>query len=89
MSGVVKTFNERPHLLDIVMKGMDLVFNNPTSIFLTMTANDFIYNGIYLNCDQHEFSGKAICAEFRETRTLKMIDQDKYRLRYKWFDKVT
>lgn len=67
---------------------MDLVFDNPSSVFMTTTANDFIYNGIYINCDQHEFAGKAICAEFRVTKTLKMIEQDKFRLRYKWFDKV-
>ncbi|XP_063706224.1 sensory neuron membrane protein 1-like [Culicoides brevitarsis] len=88
VSGMVKIFEERPHLLDTVMRGMDLVFDNPKSIFLSMTADEFIHNGIFLNCDQHEFAGKAVCAEFRDTKTLKMIDGDKTRLRYKWFDKL-
>uniref|UniRef100_A0A336LTW5 Sensory neuron membrane protein 1 n=1 Tax=Culicoides sonorensis TaxID=179676 RepID=A0A336LTW5_CULSO len=88
VSGIVKIQNEKPHLLDVVMKGMDFVFNNPTSIFLSTTADEFIHQGIFINCSQTEFSAKALCAEFRVARTLKLIEDDKFRLRYKWFDKL-
>lgn len=88
-SGVVKVHAERPHLLNLVIEAMDIIFNKPSSIFVTMKAIDFINNGIEIDCNQTELSAKAVCAEMRRSDLLSIVNEDKTRLRFRWFDSVS
>lgn len=53
-----------------------------------MKAMELIDEGIQINCNQTKYAAKVACAEMRRTKSLKMVNDDKTRLRYRWFDKV-
>lgn len=74
--------------MNVATESMDIIFKNPTSIFVSMTAMEFINNGIEINCNQTAYAAKVVCAEMRRHRTLKARSADKSQLRYRWFDKV-
>lgn len=57
----------------MVTKGMDLVFQKPTSPFLTVKVMDLLYHGIPLKCDHDEFEGQALCGAF-ETELAQQIE---------------
>lgn len=67
---------------------MDIIFKNPSSIFVTMKAIEFIDKGFEVDCKQTAFAAKLACAEMRRTKTLKIMNEEKTFLRYRWFDKV-
>lgn len=49
-------------MLSFVTHGMDLIFNNPKSAFLTAKAWDILYDGVPINCSETEFAAKVICS---------------------------
>lgn len=53
-----------------------------------MTAMEFINNGVEVDCNQTAYTAKVICGRMRRHKSLKMVNGDKNRLRYRWFDKV-
>lgn len=62
LGGMIKVKREREEMLSFVTAGMDLIFNNPKSAFLTAKAWDILYDGISINCAQTEFTAKVICS---------------------------
>lgn len=64
MGAIIKTKQENPGLLDMVMRGMDLVFQNPQTPFLTVKVWDLLYGGFPLKCDHDDFEGQAVCGAF-------------------------
>lgn len=52
---------ENEGMLELVSKGMNLVFNDPKSPFLTETAWNIMFGGFLLNCESNEFEGQAVC----------------------------
>lgn len=74
--------------MNVLAEGLDLIFKNPSSIFISMKAVELIDNGIDIDCNQTKYAGKVVCAEMRRTKTLKIMNDEKTRLRYRWFDKV-
>ncbi|KAG4076310.1 hypothetical protein HA402_005753 [Bradysia odoriphaga] len=87
-SGVVKVHAERPHLLNLVVEAMDIIFKKPSSIFVTMKAIEFIDNGIEIDCNHTELSARAVCAEMRRSNLLSIMNDDKTLLRFRWFDSI-
>lgn len=59
---MIQTKKDKPGLLDMVIKGMDLVFESPKSPFLTVKVWDLLYGGMPLKCDHEDFEGQAICS---------------------------
>lgn len=49
-------------MMNLVVSGMDSIFDNPTSPFVTAKAWDIIYGGLVINCNKTEFGAKVICA---------------------------
>lgn len=84
---VVKIKYENPANLMTVMEALNTVLKNPSSIFSTMKAIDFINVGYEIFCNETGFAAKATCAEMRRTES-SMVDEKHSILRYRWFDKV-
>lgn len=87
-ASVTKVQFERPYQMNILMEAMDIIFNKPSSIFLKMTAMDFIFKGIEINCNHTVYAAKVVCAEYRRVKSLKIMNEEKTLLRYRWFDRV-
>lgn len=49
-------------MMNLVVSGMDSIFDNPTTPFITAKAYDIIYDGLLINCNKTEFGAKVICA---------------------------
>lgn len=67
---------------------MDMIFKNPSSIFVTMSAMEFIDNGIQIDCNQTVYAAKVACVEMRKSKILKIVNAEKTLLRFRWFDRV-
>lgn len=87
-AALVKVDLERPSFINIAVESMDLIFNKPKSIFIKMTGSEFIYNGVEIDCNQTAYAAKAACAEMRRNKLLKIMNAEKTRLRFRWFDSV-
>ncbi len=74
--------------MGVLIEAMDILFNKPSSPFVTMKAIDFIDKGIEIHCNHTAYAAKVACAEMRRTKTLKVINENKTLIRYRWFDKV-
>lgn len=57
-------------------------------MFVTMTAMEFINKGIEIDCDPSVYAAKVACKEMREHKGLRMVDNNRDLLRYRWFDNV-
>lgn len=88
-SGMVKVQLESPHFLNVLTEAMDRIFKKPSSIFVTMKAIEFIDAGIPIDCNHTDFSSKRVCAELRKNSAIKVMNDEKTLLRFRWFDKVT
>lgn len=85
---MVKVALEAPHLMKIAIEGSDAIFKNPYSMFLNMRVIDFINKGIEIDCDPSIFSAKLACNEMRKHKSLRMVNNNRDLLRYRWFDHV-
>lgn len=85
---LVKVKLERPNFINVAVESMDSIFKNPSSIFTILSAMEFIDNGIEIDCNQTAFAAKAACAEMRRSKLLKIMNAEKTRLRFRWFDRV-
>ncbi len=79
---------ELPHLMNVSIEGVDAIFKNPSSMFVTMTAKDYIDRGIEVDCNSPVYAAKVLCRELRNHPIMRMVDGDKNRLRLRWFDRV-
>lgn len=64
MGAILATKADNEIMLPTVIKGIDLIFGNPNTPFLTAKVWDIMYGGIPINCDQTEFEAQAICGVF-------------------------
>lgn len=85
---MVKIQLESPHFLNVLTEAMDRIFKKPSSIFLTMKAIEFIDSGIAIDCNHTDFSSERVCAELRKNNAIKVMNDEKTLLRFRWFDKV-
>lgn len=46
----------------MIMEGLDTIFHNPTSSFLTGSFMDIFFDGIPVDCSSDIFASEAICA---------------------------
>ncbi len=79
---------ELPHLMNVSIESADTIFKNPSSMFMTMTAMDFIDRGIEIDCNQKTYAAKVTCRELRNNDAIHMVNGDKTQLRFRWFDHV-
>ncbi|KAJ6635489.1 Sensory neuron membrane protein 1 [Pseudolycoriella hygida] len=102
VAAAVKVKLESPHLQDTLMEALDIIFQNPSSIFMTMKAIDFIDKGVEINCSQTAYAATQLCRVLKRHKVLKIVEPseenvnsplgtkplDGNLLRYRWFDKL-
>ncbi|XP_063708634.1 sensory neuron membrane protein 1-like [Culicoides brevitarsis] len=71
MAGSIAAYKDRPEMMNLVVSGMDAIFDNPTTPFVTAKAYDLIFDGLLINCNKSDFGAKVICAVMRN----EMMDQ--------------
>lgn len=71
-----------PEMLTFVKAGLNVIFENPTSPFLSIPIKAALTERVEINCDVHEFSAKAICAAMANEDTIEKVNGSQYRLAY-------
>nr|APC94222.1 sensory neuron membrane protein 1a [Pyrrhalta maculicollis] len=66
----------KPGALALINKAIKSVYENPTSIFLTSTADEILFDGVIIKCGVSDFAGKAICSQLRESGSLKIVNEN-------------
>jgi len=59
---------EVPAALKIFNKAIPTIFATPTSMFITTTARNILFDGVPIYCNVTDFSSKAVCAEIRKKK---------------------
>lgn len=85
---MTKVALEAPHLLQIAIESVDTIFKNASTMILNMKAMDFIDKGIEIDCAQTTIAAKVACKELRSHKGLRMVNNNRDLLRYRWFDHV-
>lgn len=75
--------------MNVLIEAMDIIFKNPSSIFVTMKVMEFIDNGIEIDCNQTAYAAKLVCAEIRKSNQLGAVNDEKTIFRFRWFDSVS
>ncbi|CAB0034284.1 unnamed protein product [Trichogramma brassicae] len=70
-----------PKSMALANKAIDSIFKHPTSLFQKMTAMDFLFNGLPVDCTVEDFAGTAVCSRVKEQAegTLVPDGTDRYR----------
>lgn len=69
------TQRDTPELLSFISAGIDGLFRNPTSPFLTTTAENLLWEGFDVDCNVKDFSAKALCAALRAEGPVKQVTE--------------
>lgn len=65
---------QKPAMLTLASKAINVIFRNPTSIFLTTKVKDLLFDGVIINCTVTDFAAKAVCTQLKtEAKDLKQI----------------
>jgi hypothetical protein len=76
---VFTTERERPAALKILNKAVPTIFGNPTSMFLTTSARNILFDGIPIYCNVTDFSSKAVCSEIKKrNHEFQQLDENIY-----------
>lgn len=80
--GVVNTLiRTKPGTLGLINKAFISVFQNPSSIFVTASAMDILFDGLIINCAVIDFPGKALCTKLKtEAEGIKHLPDNKFAL---------
>ncbi len=74
--------------MGLLIEALDILFNKPTSPFVNMKAIDFIDRGFEVHCNHSAYAAKVACSEFHRHKMLKVLNEKKTLIRYRWFDVV-
>jgi len=70
----------KPGALGLVNKAIPHLYPDLTSVFMTGTANDIMWNGMDINCTSEEFAAVAICSQIRlNSASLHTVNKDHFK----------
>lgn len=65
---------QKPAMLSLASKAVNVIFRNPSSVFLTAKVRDILFDGVVINCTVTDFAAKAVCTQLKtEAKDLKQI----------------
>lgn len=64
MGMALATNVDKKPMLSIVAKAISILFNEPTTPFVTAKVMDILYRGIPIDCSSTEFAAMAVCSVF-------------------------
>jgi scavenger receptor class B protein 1 len=60
----------------MAIQGMEELFGNPTTPFLSARIMDIVFDGVPIDCsDPESFGAKAICSTLRGEKSVKAINE--------------
>lgn len=67
---------QKPGALSLVGKAINSIWSNPSSLFVTVKAQDLLFDGLVIHCNVQDFAGKAICTQLKGEEALVHINDD-------------
>nr|CAI5820948.1 unnamed protein product [Callosobruchus analis] len=67
---------QKPGALNLINKAIKSVYSNPSSIFLTATVDEILFDGVMIHCGASDFAGKAMCSQLKQEPSLRHITED-------------
>nr|WJJ63367.1 sensory neuron membrane protein 1b [Pachyrhinus yasumatsui] len=62
---VNQVMQDSPVFISIISQAIPILFNYPTSIFLTTKVKDILFDGVEVNCKGKDFSSNAVCGQLK------------------------
>jgi hypothetical protein len=59
---------EFPGALAILNEAIPTIFDEPTSMFVTTTARNILFDGVPLYCNATDFSSEVVCEEINKRK---------------------
>lgn len=63
---MIATKRDQAPLLPMAIIGINQIFEQPSTPFLTASAWDIMFGGIPFNCEQEAFQAQAVCSVLQE-----------------------
>ncbi|CAH0560926.1 unnamed protein product [Brassicogethes aeneus] len=64
--GIANTVErDSPALLNVVNKAIPPIFNDPTTMYLTVRVKDILFDGVKVYCTNKDFTSKAVCTQLK------------------------
>jgi hypothetical protein len=77
---VLTAQREEPTALRFINMAIPHIFDNPSSVFVTATAKDLLFDGVTFNCTSSDFATKAVCSELRKrAHNFHRVNEDIYK----------
>ena len=57
-----------PAALAILNQAIPTIFHKPTSMFITTTARNILFDGVPIYCNVTDFSSEAVCEEIKKRK---------------------
>lgn len=84
---MVKAKLETPEFVMFAKAGLDIILENPNTVFTKLTAKQLLYEGFDINCNSSEFPSKGVCsAVSQNSRVWKVSDKH---LKFSYFHPVS
>uniref|UniRef100_A0AAR5PYB4 Sensory neuron membrane protein 1 n=1 Tax=Dendroctonus ponderosae TaxID=77166 RepID=A0AAR5PYB4_DENPD len=75
--GMVNTIlRQKPGALTLANKAIKSIWSNPSSLFITVKAQDLLFDGVVIHCGVSDFAGKAICTNLKAEPSLTHLGED-------------
>ncbi|XP_063708643.1 sensory neuron membrane protein 1-like [Culicoides brevitarsis] len=74
MGIMAKIATEMPEMIHFIKKGVDMVFQNPTSPFIKLTAKEIIRDSFFVDCNVTDFSAKVLCSALANQDQIDKVD---------------
>ncbi|XP_063708641.1 sensory neuron membrane protein 1-like [Culicoides brevitarsis] len=65
--GLLMIQRDQAPLLPLAVKGLNELFENPTSPYFTEKVEDLLFYGVPINCDVDGFEAKSVCSALEDT----------------------
>lgn len=74
---VLAVNRDKPAMLTLLNKALNVIFQKPESLFVTATVREILFDGLLINCSVTDFGAKAVCSQIKtQAKDLERVGED-------------
>nr|QEI46778.1 sensory neuron membrane protein 1 [Galleria mellonella] len=78
---------DKPSMLNMVVKAVNGIFDEPPDVFLKIKVLDLLFRGLTINCARTEFAPKAVCTALKKEGADILIFEPNNQYKFSFFGK--
>lgn len=74
---VLAVNRDKPAMLGLLSKALNVIFRKPENVFVTATVREILFDGLFINCSVSDFGAKAVCTQLKsQAKDLERVGED-------------